>query len=392
MFLDLLRRRNPAFVEAVFALHQAGQIPAGAYVLDLDAIEANARALQTEADRLGLEMFAMTKQVGRNPELIDAVGRGGIDRFVAVDMACARAVVAAGARVGHLGHLVQVPFAEADRAASYAPDVWTVFTHDKAREAAAASARAGRTQGLLARIAADGDTFYRNQEGGFDAADIVEVATAFEQLEGARFAGITTFPALLYDATSRDVRPTPNLGTLERAAERLRDAGFTPAINAPGTTSTELLQLLADHGATQVEPGHGLTGTTALHLVRDLPEVPAIAYVSEVAHHHGGEAYVFGNGFYIDPIFPDYPVQALVGREAASATQVAAELVPATMIDYHAMLDQPRPLETGETALFGFRAQIFVTRALVAPISGVASGSPRCDGVYASDGHPISWP
>jgi hypothetical protein len=40
MFLDLLRRRNPAFVEAVFALHQAGEIPGGAYVLDLDAVEA----------------------------------------------------------------------------------------------------------------------------------------------------------------------------------------------------------------------------------------------------------------------------------------------------------------------------------------------------------------
>ncbi len=392
MFLDLVRRRNPAFVEAVFALHQAGEIPGGAYVLDLDAVEANARVLRAEADRLGLDIFAMTKQVGRAAPFIAAVAAGGIDRFVAVDMACARAIVAAGAKVGHLGHLVQVPFAEADRAAAMAPDVWTVFTHDKAREAAAASARAGRTQGLLARIAADGDTFYRNQEGGFDAADVVAVANAFEQLEGARFAGVTTFPALLYDAESREVRPTPNLGTIERAAERLRDAGFTPQVNGPGTTSSEVMQILADHGVTQVEPGHGLTGTTALHLVRDLPEVPAIAYLTEVAHHHGGQAYVFGNGFYVDPIFPDYPVQALVGREPASATLVGAELVPATMIDYHAMLDQPRPLETGETALFGFRPQIFVTRALVAPISGVASGSPRCAGIYAADGHPVSWP
>jgi predicted amino acid racemase len=392
MFLDLLRRRNPAFVEAAFALHQAGEIPGGCYVLDLDAVGANARVLRAEADRLGLEIFAMTKQVGRNPAFVAAVVAGGIDRCVAVDMADARAVVAAGARLGHVGHLVQVAFAEADRAASMSPDVWTVFTHDKAREAAAASQRAGRTQGLLARIAADGDTFYRNQEGGFDAADVVAVATAIEELDGARFAGVTTFPALLYDAEARDVRPTPNLGTLERAAERLRAAGFTPHVNGPGTTSTELLQLLADHGVTQVEPGHGLTGTTALHLVRDLPEVPAIGYVTEVAHHHGGQAYVFGNGFYIDPIFPDYPVHALVGREAASATLVGAELVPATMIDYHAMLDQPRPLETGETALFGFRPQIFVTRALVAPISGVASGTPRCAGVYASDGHPVSWP
>ena len=65
MFLDLLRRRNPAFLEAVLALHQARRIPGGGYVLDLDAVEANARVLRTEADRLGLDIFAMTKQVGR---------------------------------------------------------------------------------------------------------------------------------------------------------------------------------------------------------------------------------------------------------------------------------------------------------------------------------------
>ena len=37
MFLDLLRRRNPAFLDAAIALHQAGRIPGGCYVLDLDA-------------------------------------------------------------------------------------------------------------------------------------------------------------------------------------------------------------------------------------------------------------------------------------------------------------------------------------------------------------------
>jgi predicted amino acid racemase len=392
MFLELLRRRNPAFLDAAIALHQAGEIPGGCYVLDLDAVEANARALRAEADRLGVEIFAMTKQVGRNAPFIAAVGAGGIDRCVCVDMADARAVVAAGAHVGHLGHLVQVPFAEADRAAAMAPDVWTVYSHDKAREAAAAAARAGRRQTLLARIVADGDTFYRNQEGGFDAGDAVAVARAIDALDGARFGGITTFPALLYDAEARDVVPTPNLGTLEGAAAELRAAGFDVIVNGPGTTSVAVMPILAEHGVTQVEPGHGLTGTTALHRVRDLAELPAVAYLSEVSHHHGGQAFVFGSGFYIDPIFPDYQVRALVGRDLASATEVDAELVPPSMIDYHAMLEQPRPLATGETALFGFRPQIFVTRALVAPIAGVASGAPRCAGIYAPDGHQVVWP
>ena len=96
MFLDVLRRRNPKFLEAAIVLHRQGKIPANAYVLDLDAVEANARVLKTEADRLGLKIFAMTKQVGRASSFCAAVQRGGINRSVAVDMACARATHRAG--------------------------------------------------------------------------------------------------------------------------------------------------------------------------------------------------------------------------------------------------------------------------------------------------------
>ena len=60
---------------------------------------------------------------------------GGIGAAVAVDMQCARAVVAGGLRLGHLGHLVQVPGHEAGEAAGMTPDFWTVFSRDKAAEA-----------------------------------------------------------------------------------------------------------------------------------------------------------------------------------------------------------------------------------------------------------------
>ena len=152
VFLDLLRRRNPAFLDAVIALHQQGAIPANAYALDLDAVQANARALRDAADRHGLTALAMTKQVGRAPGFLDAVRAGGIDAAVAVDMACARRVHAGGLRVGHVGHLVQVPSAEAGAAAALDPVHWTVFSDDKAAEAAAAARAAGREQALLARI------------------------------------------------------------------------------------------------------------------------------------------------------------------------------------------------------------------------------------------------
>ena len=98
---------------------------------------------------------------------------------------------------------------------------------------------------------------------------------------------------------------------------------------------------LADAGATQVEPGHGLTGTTPLHAVEDLPELPAVVYVSEVSHLHGGDAYCFGGGLYIDPVFPDYAVKAIVSREptAASAALRTVEIPPPAAIDYYGMID-----------------------------------------------------
>lgn len=396
MFLDLLTRRNPRFIEAAIALHQDRRIPAGSYVLDLDAMAANASRFVGEARRLGLTVFAMTKQFGRNPAAMDAVAAVGMDRFVAVDMACARRIVGAGHRVGHLGHLVQIPQAEALTAAAMCPDSWTVFSHEKAGEASVA-ARAtfpARRQPLLARIQAPGDTFYPGHEGGFQAEAVVAVAERLDALPGARFAGITTFPALLFDEASKTVRPTPNVATLARAAERLRAAGRDAFdVNLPGTTSTSVLTTLREAGATQVEPGHGLTGTTPLHAVRDLEELPAALYLSEVSHHYGGRAYCFGSGFYIDPVFRDYEVCALVGREGriAATMKVAATIPPPGVIDYYGQLHSPEA-RVGDSVVFGFRIQAFFRRAYVVPLRSVSTSTPEVVGVFTSDGAPAQWP
>ena len=385
MFLDALRRRNPEFVEAAIALHQEGAIPPASYVVDLDAVEENARLISAEAARHGLGVFAMTKQMGRSPAFIAAVMRGGIEAGVAVDMDDARALVGAGMRLGHIGHLVQVPRHAADEAAAMTPANWTVFERPKAADAAAASARRGREQPLLARIVAPGDTFYLGHEGGFPAEEIEAVADDLDALDGARFAGITTFPALLYDPERGEVRPTPNMATLERAAERLRHAGRgNVSVNAPGTTSANVLSLLAAAGATQVEPGHGLTGTCPQHLSEEEPELPAALYLTEVAHHHGGRAFCFGGGLYIDPVFAAYQVRALVsaGPDLSDAVMANAELPPPSAIDYHGMLDSPAGVElaTGATVVFGFRIQAFFTRARVIGLRHVRSGHPAAEG------------
>ncbi|MCY4037118.1 MAG: YhfX family PLP-dependent enzyme, partial [bacterium] len=220
------------------------------------------------------------------------------------------------------------------------------------------------------------------------------------RLPGVRFAGLTTFPALLYDPTSGGARVTPNMATLARAAEAARrqlggDSQGQLQINAPGTTSTAVLAQLAEAGATQVEPGHGLTGTTPLHAVSDLPEQPAVCYVSEIAHIHQGAPFCFGGGLYIDPVFGDYQPAAVVARDPSEAATrpVPADMPDPAAIDYYAKLapDKARTLSEGDTVVFGFRIQAFVTRAFVVGVVGVRSGAPSVAGTCDVLGNPVAW-
>ena len=238
-------------------LQQKGEIPANSYVLDLDTIEKNAALMVKEGTRLGLKVFPMTKQIGRNPFAFDVLGNIGLDSYVAVDMGCAGPIYTAGYHIGHIGHLVQIPHAEANVADSFEPDYWTVFNLEKAKEAAAANRKIGRKQDVLARIHAPGDVFYTGHEGGFEAEKILSVSEKLEAIPNISFAGVTTFPALLYSNETKTFDPTPNLSTLERTAEVMRESGRDDLeINAPGTTSTMTMSKLANAGATQVEPGH----------------------------------------------------------------------------------------------------------------------------------------
>lgn len=397
MFLSLLRRRNPDFLRAIAYLHRTGALPPNCYALDLDAIRANAAAIKTEADRLNLRLFAMTKQIGRNPDVSRALVETGIDHAVGVDLQCAVAAAAGGMKVGHLGHLVQIARGDARTAAQLMPEYWTVFSGDKAVEAGQATlALQQRSQALLARVYAPGDVFYSGHEGGFNAAEMVRVADELDATPGAHFGGITTFPAVLFKAELGRITPTQNLATLERLANVLGDSGRASfEVNAPGTTSAASLPLLAEAGATQAEPGHGLTGTTPWHAAQDLIEDPAVAYVSEVSHEHAGSAYAIGGGLYVDPVLAEMGTQAVIVTSTHDDPSVAPTLrvnMPSpNAIDYYAPipLGERTDVRTGDTVIFGFRPQAFVTRALTAAISGIRENAPRVEGIWAADGSAV---
>jgi hypothetical protein len=153
------------------------------------------------------------------------------------------------------------------------------------------------------------------------------------------------------------------------------------------------LQLLADAGATQVEPGHGFTGTTPAHAAEDLPEEPAVRYLSEISHHAGGFAYCFGGGFYVDPVIGGYPIRAIVSTSDDDPTQrvvVHAELPPPEAIDYYGMLRPPggQSLPLGAPVAFGFRIQAFVTRTTIVGLVGVGTDRAAPAGAWLPDGRP----
>jgi predicted amino acid racemase len=396
MFLKNLVSQNPAFARAAIELHQSGQLPPDTYVIDLDMLGTNAETLCSEAHRLGLDVIAMTKQFGRNPVALEKLRTSGVDSFVAVDMTCARAIRDAGQPVGHVGHLVQIPRHSAPEAAAMAPQNWTVFDDTKAEEAAAAAAALGRDQRLLARVYDNEGLVVETHAGGFDADDLEAVAQRLDALEGAHFGGITTYPALSFDRSEHKVVPTANLRTLERGVERLRKAGWTDlAVNGPGETSTVSLAMLANAGVTQVEPGHAFTATGAYHAFAELPERPAMLYLSEVSHLDGDTAFCFGGGLYLCIGSVEYQPQALVGADYETALRQSVDATLSQdhqVIDFYGRLAQTpeRSLRPGDSVVFSFRAQAFYTRSLVAPVSGIQSGSPRVEGLFTVDGRQIS--
>ena len=63
------------------------------------------------------------------------------------------------------------------------------------------------------------------------------------------------------------------------------------------------------------------------------------------------------------------------------------------MIDYYGQLlpEARSRAEVGDSVIFGFRIQAFVTRAYVVPIAGLGTGAPEVRGIWSTDGRPAEW-
>ncbi len=403
-FLDRTIAKNLTLIEAAVRLHQSGQIPANTLLLDLDATTQNAKLLRKEAARVGLQIYFMTKQYGRNPAVTKAAIGDSEASTVAVDIQCAKAIHYNDIRLGNVGNLNQVPESDLPTVVAHMrPEVLTIFSVAKAASVARVAASADRVQDLLIRVRRAGDVVFPGMDGGIGLEDLEGAAAEIKKMPSVRIVGVTTFPALSYENTTAP-STTPNFETLLAGAKALERSGIqVTQINAPGNTCVANLEFLAKRGATHVEPGSALTGHTTFNLQGgDSPEVPAAVWVTEVSHFVDGRAWVYGGGFFLDdppvPELADFHSHrnALVGRDPAEIANRKFKFLGTGPtqggrfggIDYHGVVDVGEAdAAVGDTVVFGFRTQAFITRVVVGVVRH--DGGSVLEGLFDVQGHQL---
>ncbi|WP_307739173.1 alanine racemase [uncultured Parolsenella sp.] len=386
MFLDRLLATNPALAELALAWHADGTVEPDTYLLDLDAIRENARAMLDVATPCGISLYYMLKQIGRNPLVAQALQEEGLAGAVCVDWREAQTLAAApGVRLGNVGHLVQTPVHALSRVLAARPEVVTVYSLEKAAQVGAEAERQGFVQPLLLRVLDDGDTLYSGQYGGFGLSELPDVLDRLEAMSGVRVGGACSFPCFLYDDAAGDVAELHNAETVRRAIALMCERGYEGLqANMPSTSCAHVVPMAAAAGATHMEPGHGLTGTTPYHAAHPAAaERVAYAYVSELSHNLDGHGYCFGGGHYRR----GHVHGALVGNGLVGARRVNVTPPTDESIDYHFELSEPG--RVGEGVLMCFRTQVFVTRSEVAVVGGLSSGAPVLEGVFDAQGRRL---
>ncbi|ALR78409.1 YhfX family PLP-dependent enzyme [[Enterobacter] lignolyticus] len=385
MFVEALKRQNPALISAAHRLWQQGKIAPDSWVIDVDQVLENGRLLVDVARRHGITLYLMTKQLGRNPWLAQRLLELGYQGIVAVDYKESRVMRRAGLKVAHQGHLVQIPSAQVEAAVREGTEVITLFSLEKAHEVSRAAVRAGVTQSVMLKVYGEQDFLYPGQESGFALSDLATAVEALQIMPGIQLVGLTHFPCLLWDDALGEIMPTPNLHSLVSARDTLLAQGVALAqLNAPSATSCTSLPLLAGYGVTHSEPGHALTGTIPANQRGDQPERIAMLWLSEISHHFRGRSYCYGGGYYRR----GHARNALVFTPGSdSACDARLGTIDDSSIDYYLPLEGNYPV--GSAVLFCFRTQIFVTRSDVVLVCGVQQGEPCIAARYDSLGNSL---
>ncbi|MDF2613464.1 MAG: putative amino acid racemase [Clostridia bacterium] len=385
MFLETLMSRNQELIECAFKLQQQQKIEPDTYVLDLDAIIENAKQLKQEADKYHIDLFFMTKQIGRNPYVCKRLVELGYSGAVVVDFREARVMMKNNIPIAHAGHLVQIPDGMIQGLIEYGVEYLTIYSIEKANQVNDVCRKLGKQQKIYLKVVSKEDYVYPGQESGVEIDQLEKVISELKTLKYLEIAGITAFPCFLYDESEEEVLPVSNMYTLIDAKKRIESLlGKKIQVNMPSCTQKQLIQKISEHGGTQGEPGNSLTGTIPNNRLGKASEMPAIAYVTEVSHQFRGKTYCYGGGVYTRGKMDN----ALVGTCRADAKLVKVEQPNCENIDYYIPL--LNDAQVGSGVVMSFRTQIFVTRSHVALVEGISKKSPRLIGIYDAQGQLIS--
>jgi predicted amino acid racemase len=295
-----------------------------------------------------------------------------------------------GLPVGHVGHLSNVAKNAVPDILAMEPEVVTVFTYEAAKNVSDAARAMGREQDLYVRVNRPGDECFQGMIGGWTEEECVEGIRPILDLPNVRVAGLTAFVNISYQTTdAHAARPTDTFFTMMRAKEKLEtELGLQNLrVNAPGGNNCATFGTLAEHGATDVEPGIGLMGSSLAHAHQDLPERPAQVYVSEVMHHWQDEAYVLVGGLaYYTGVGSEEtnPIRCATGSTFEEAQDNFMALKARSLPVGHGVCVDGRNAKVGDSAVFAFRAQLYGNRAPVAVVSGIGSGEPKVEGLFDS--------
>jgi len=381
MFLEKTIRRNPALIKTSFELHQSGKILPDTYVIDLDMILENAKNIIQSAKKHDLKMYFMLKQLGRNPIIAKELIKLGYSGAVAVDFNEAQVYMDHNIPISNVGHLVQPPKALLKKLIDYQCEYITIYSIEKARDINDCLKNTNRKQKVMLRIISDQDRIYSGQHAGFHIDELEEIVKQLLLLEHIDIKGLTSFPCFLYNENTNKNDPTENLNTILKAKEIVENLGVQiENLNAPSTTCVETIEEMAKYPVNSGEPGHGLSGTTPLHAVKDSVEIPAVTYVSEVSHNLAGKSFCYGGGHYRR----SHVEKALVGTRLDDSRYTKVIAPDLDSIDYHFGLSDLHTIN--ETVIMAFRFQIFVTRSTVCIVKGIQSGKPEILGLYNSLG------
>lgn len=384
MFLNTLKNNNPKLIEYSFDAINKGLILPDTYLLDLDTIVDNAKNIKSNADKYGIKLFGMLKQIGRNPIVAKALMDVGFDGVVAVDYKEALLMIEHNIKLGNVGHLVQIPKHSLTTILKAKPEVFTVYSKEMIYSINEICKQLNCVQKLLIRISDDDSNLYSGQVAGFSSIELLDLLKYIDSLDYVEVGGLTVFPALLYDGHIKDVIETANMKAMNRAINICNEYGLKDLmINLPSANCSISMKKIHELGGNCSEPGHGLTGTTPMHKDVDLIEKVAYAYVSEVSHNYKDKAYGYGGGYYRR----GHLKNALVGKSINDYKRVDIKAPDVDSIDYYFELSQNCNVNDG--IIMCFRTQMFTTRSHIAVVKGLKDNTPEIMGIYDPWGRQI---